>query len=403
MKPRLMLVVLILILAGLACNMPTANSIGMTGTGTPTGSTDVLTLAAATSQAGQTQTAVLQPSSTASADEATPSPVRATNAPPTETPQPCNQALFVQDVTIPDDTRLKPGEAFTKTWRLKNIGTCTWNTGYALVFSGGDAMGAPAVINLPGDVSPNSTVDLSIDMKAPAKTGKYMSNWKLRTSSGLIFGVFNNQAFFAQIQVVAPTPTVTPTKPAAATRTPKATPATTNTPEPSPTPVTGLIYDFTLNMCKAEWRSQAGVLDCPGSEGDNDGYVMRLQNARLETGSNESSPVLLTYPENSDSGAITGRYPAILVQKGYHFQTTIGCLYGATNCNVVYQVNYSIDNGDPENLGQYSQVDDGSIQGIDLDLSDLSGKSVQIILAVVANGSAEQAEAVWVYPRIVKP
>src|SRR5512143_3278895 len=40
----------------------------------------------------------------------------------------CDWAQFVADVTVPDGTSYAPGTTFTKTWRLKNIGSCTWTT-----------------------------------------------------------------------------------------------------------------------------------------------------------------------------------------------------------------------------------------------------------------------------------
>lgn len=45
----------------------------------------------------------------------------------------CDLAQFVKDVTIPDGTLLSPVQTFYKTWRLKNVGTCTWS-GYSVVF-----------------------------------------------------------------------------------------------------------------------------------------------------------------------------------------------------------------------------------------------------------------------------
>src|SRR6478609_8802676 len=48
----------------------------------------------------------------------------------TNTPEPtqaCDSAEFMDDVTIPDGTIVKTGETFIKTWRFKNIGTCTWD------------------------------------------------------------------------------------------------------------------------------------------------------------------------------------------------------------------------------------------------------------------------------------
>src|SRR5690606_15189824 len=86
----------------------------------------------------------------------------------TETPEPtagCTDlATFVQDVTIPDGTVVRPGQAFTKTWRLRNDGTCTWTTAYAIVFTGGNAMGGPAAQALPVSVAPGGSVDISINL-----------------------------------------------------------------------------------------------------------------------------------------------------------------------------------------------------------------------------------------------
>jgi len=43
---------------------------------------------------------------------------------PTHTPLPCNKAEFISE-TIKDDTEFNANAPFTKTWRLKNTGTCT--------------------------------------------------------------------------------------------------------------------------------------------------------------------------------------------------------------------------------------------------------------------------------------
>src|SRR5512138_302063 len=73
----------------------------------------------------------------------------------------CDRAQFVADVTVPDGAKFAPGSAFTKTWRLKNVGTCTWSTSYSLVFSSGEPMGGPASIAFPLNVPPGQMVDLS--------------------------------------------------------------------------------------------------------------------------------------------------------------------------------------------------------------------------------------------------
>ena len=40
-----------------------------------------------------------------------------------------DKPVFVADVTIPDNTVIAPGTTFTKTWRVRNDGNCTWGPG----------------------------------------------------------------------------------------------------------------------------------------------------------------------------------------------------------------------------------------------------------------------------------
>ena len=104
----------------------------------------------------------------------------------TSTPRPCNIALFIEE-TIPDGTKFAKGEAFTKTWRFKNMGTCTWNTNYKLLFISGDQMGAQPSKNFEFDVAPSEMVDISIDLIAPTNNGIYIGNFKLVDDNGQEF------------------------------------------------------------------------------------------------------------------------------------------------------------------------------------------------------------------------
>jgi hypothetical protein len=120
--------------------------------------------------------------------------------------QTCDVAQFVDDVTIPDGTTLEPDETFTKTWRLKNVGTCSWTPSYAVVFSSGDSMNGPATQALTGNVNPGQTVDISVELTAPGTDGNYKGYWKLRNAAGVHF-----TQFYVDIKVKTPTPTAGPT------------------------------------------------------------------------------------------------------------------------------------------------------------------------------------------------
>jgi hypothetical protein len=117
------------------------------------------------------------------------------------------------DITIPDDTLLEPGKNFTKIWRLRNIGTCTWTKSYSAAFFSGDQMGAPVAVAMAGDVAPGQSVDIAIDMIAPQDAGKFQGNWKLRNAANVLFGIGpnGNASFWVRIKVeLTPTPTSTP-------------------------------------------------------------------------------------------------------------------------------------------------------------------------------------------------
>ncbi len=118
-----------------------------------------------------------------------------TFAPPAAT-QVCDQAAFVSDVSIPDGTLMSQGQVFQKTWRLKNVGACTWASSYKVVFSSGPAMAGQAQQPLGTSVAPGETVDIKVDMTAPAANGNYTEYWKLRNDSGVAF-----TQFYVQIAV----------------------------------------------------------------------------------------------------------------------------------------------------------------------------------------------------------
>lgn len=181
MKRTLTVSLPVLLVFILACNLPAA--------ATETATESVLT-----------QT----PETTATAgeggDDGTPTATPAQDATATPVSIACNAVAFVADVTVPDDTIFAPNKAFTKTWKLKNVGSCSWTSSYQLVFDSGDQMGGPASQPLTGSpVDPGGTLDVSVDLTAPAAPGTYKGNWKLRAPGGEVFGLANGP-FWVQIK-----------------------------------------------------------------------------------------------------------------------------------------------------------------------------------------------------------
>lgn len=179
----------------------------------------------ATLNAEGTQNAPTAPVTPAPTETWTPVPTLDRTRPSNSTPTaeiPCNQAAAGRpiDVTIPDGTVLAPGEPFSKTWRLKNVGSCEWTRLYTVTFFSGNSLDAIQTQYLAQEVSPGQTIDLTVDMEAPLEPGIYQSNWMFSDASGALFGIGPNgdAPFWVRIEVVqdvtdtpTPTPTITPT------------------------------------------------------------------------------------------------------------------------------------------------------------------------------------------------
>jgi hypothetical protein len=191
-----LLLTLFTLLALVGCNMPRGDS-----KLTPTIN---VTQAFQTVEARLTQAVTLTPGTNLSPiptlGGTLPLPTPAASTTPTPPPTPtvaapttsaCDMAAAGTpiDVTIPDGTEMQPGQTFTKTWRLQNVGTCAWTKDYTVALFSGDSLGAQTSVHLAGKVDPGKTVDISVDMVAPTKEGTYQGNWKLRNASNVWFGL----------------------------------------------------------------------------------------------------------------------------------------------------------------------------------------------------------------------
>jgi polar amino acid transport system substrate-binding protein len=101
------------------------------------------------------------------------------------------QDLSYDDKGLTDLPDVQPGAAFTKGWRVKNTGTCTWATNYFLVFSYGNnplaQMGGQPV-PVTQEVKPGDTYDFNVNLVAPAEPGQYAGLWNLRNAENMPFG-----------------------------------------------------------------------------------------------------------------------------------------------------------------------------------------------------------------------
>ncbi|MCO6452379.1 MAG: transporter substrate-binding domain-containing protein [Caldilineales bacterium] len=136
---------------------------------------------------------------------------------PTPPPSGCLDGMaYVADLNY-DDNNMKnppvvqPGAAFQKGWRVRNTGTCTWNSNYTLVYVDGNNPasqmgGLPTSVQ--GEVPPGAEYDIYVNLFAPLQPGVYKGIWQMTNAQSKAFG----ERIYVGIQVPAnPTPTPAPT------------------------------------------------------------------------------------------------------------------------------------------------------------------------------------------------
>jgi hypothetical protein len=192
--------IFVLLLASLMLSSCIPDAAPLTSTPTATLSPTAITLPTQTSQPttpAPTQTPyVITATPQAATATSQPTPTQAvteTPALPAAVPQNsssgCNKAGLVSDITFPNGTVVAVTQVFTKTWRITNLGTCTWSSDYQIVPTQGNQVSGQNSFNLGVSVPPGHYVDISLTFTAPSSAGAYGGSFKLQSPSGEVFGI----------------------------------------------------------------------------------------------------------------------------------------------------------------------------------------------------------------------
>ncbi|OLT11151.1 hypothetical protein BJF79_47505 [Actinomadura sp. CNU-125] len=114
--------------------------------------------------------------------------MRQTNPPPAPPNHRGDAAAFIADITLPDCTRVGPGETVTKVWRLKNAGTVPWK-GYSLrrLDLPQRADQCQTISDVPiEDTRPGEMVDIRTDITTPRNPGLCFVRFKMVDPSGKV-------------------------------------------------------------------------------------------------------------------------------------------------------------------------------------------------------------------------
>ena len=115
---------------------------------------------------------------------------------PTVTPACVDGLRFLEDLSIPDGTLARPGEALDKRWLVENSGTCNWDQRYRLKLVSGPEMGALKEQALyPARAGTRLTI--ALQLTAPSEPGQVRSAWQAYNPQGEAFG----DPFYIEIMV----------------------------------------------------------------------------------------------------------------------------------------------------------------------------------------------------------
>jgi hypothetical protein len=274
-------------------------------------------------------------------------------------------------ITIPNGTVLPAGTRFTKIWRIKNTGECTWDDNFRFVYAGGDAFSAKLNNPLPHRVRKGQTVDMALEMIAPPIAGEFVSRWGLFDERiDFLFGHGDEEAFPVRIQT------------------------TTNT--------SGTIFNFVNNLCTAQWVNGSDAQLLCNRETRRNGYAVR-KNISPDYDPDNKFNALVTHTQVSEGGSITGKYPYIPVPPNARLIGEIGCTSGNQDCDITMRIYYQVYGRPLELLNEWHEVYDDQATQFDFNLDGLRNQSVAFYLYVEANAAPGDAAGYWHALRLEAP
>lgn len=299
----------------------------------------------------------------------------------------CNEATFIEHVTLPPGTDVVAGTLFLKTWRVQNTGYCPWTPDYKLQYSHGDRyVGGDYRVYFTETVPPGATIDISVYILAPKDIGEYDNYWTLENAEGETLHIIITDAALSLISNAENT-----------------LPMIANVVK-----TTNFAYNFAAFACYATWTNKpmtesgdsAQKLPCLGKIGSPDGFITLLSNPGMEHGT-DSNAILWVHPNEESLGFIQGIYPKYRVQPGDRFRANVGCMADVPDCHLRFELYYKDSGGNVHPMGEWNEIYDKRITLINLDLSSLVGQEVQFILKTISlSENTGSAQGFWLSPRI---
>lgn len=90
--------------------------------------------------------------------------------------------------SVADNKQFLPGAAIAQSWTIRNVGSTTWSSTYALRFFAGPTGSGPAIITFGKSVVPGGSITINATIKMPTTIGDYDTWYKVTNDQLQNFG-----------------------------------------------------------------------------------------------------------------------------------------------------------------------------------------------------------------------
>jgi hypothetical protein len=158
-------------------------------------------------------------------------------------------------------------------------------------------------------------------------------------------------------------------------------------------------YDLIALSCQAKWLVGFDEITCPDSTFHKKSpFIANTDDYSLKGGNLPAAALVM--PVGLKAHIMEAIFPRMAIQNNDHFRSMVGCLDMGDACDVYFEVSYLTDAGNQITLGRVKPPNEGNPAYIDLDLSHLAGKSVNIRLYVYTYRNVKNQYPLWVEPAI---
>ena len=210
---------------------------------------------------------------------------------------------YISDITIPDGMVITPYTLFTKTWYIKNVGDCTWNSKYSLIYQSGAEVGQAKsfpILNPGYYIKPGESLAVSAQLQAPDKVGNtYTTYWAMKTDRDEVIGAGDAKNVYLSSNFRVE-------------------------------PVFDVIQNFNSLTC----YDDHGYFTCGlRNQSAEHGAVYFEQSPNFESGRNQGKPAIVVAPPLGENTVVRFEFGPLRFPRGSWFYTNFCCFPNTPTCD----------------------------------------------------------------------